>query len=191
MGNICSNNEDKLLKQERDAIVYLLTDTETRLEFFEKLHELSQYNYRMNKTKIKQIFNLLRTVINNKDKYQDRFYSILFLYNLLRKYKKAESQFVHSQLREDIEITVDGKLRDLALTINIDSVKNWKERYQISVIELMTHLLKVNGARYNSFAKILNKYNISEDRQPFYTKLEFGMINNIIKEAGKLIRAKS
>lgn len=191
MGNICSNNKDKLLKQERDAIVYLLTDTETRLEFFEKLHELSQYNYRMNKTKIKQIFNLLRTVINNKDKYQDRFYSILFLYNLLRKYKKAESQFVHSQLREDIEITVDGKLRDLALTINIDSVKNWKERYQISVIELMTHLLKVNGARYNSFAKILNKYNISEDRQPFYTKLEFGMINNIIKEAGKLIRAKS
>lgn len=191
MGNICSNKEDKLLKQERDAIIYLLTDTETRLEFFEKLNELSQYNYSMNKLKIKQIFNLLRTVINNKDKYQDRFYCILFLFNLLRKYKKAESQFVHSQLREDIEMSVDGKLKDLALTINIDSVKNWKERYQISVIELMIHLLKVNGARYNSFAKILKKYNISEDKQPFYTKLEFGMMSNIIKEAGKLIRAKS
>ena len=188
MGNYCGTSGSKLEKHERDELIYLLKKTETRLEFYKKLHELSQYNYTLNRTKTRQIFDILRDIIVKEKKYQDKFYCVVFLNMLLRKYEKARERFASSMLMSVVLDSLRTETDNVKALLEMDKIKLWKERYLIVCVELACFLVQYNRPMFQRYNEFLVNNGIDVNREPFYSKITHPLIVDIKTDAGGLTR---
>lgn len=186
----CGSKDSKLDKIEREDIIHLLKKTETRVEFYSKLQELSQYNYSMTRTKTNQILEILKDIILKEKKYQDKFYSIAYLHMILKKYEKARERFASNPLMYIILDSLRQESQSMREYLNVDKIKLWKERYVIICIELMCSTIKEDKNAFYKFGDFLINNNISVNREPFYTKITYPLILDVRTDAGKLIRRK-
>lgn len=184
----CGSKNSKLEKNEKEELIHLLKKTETRVEFFKKLHEVSQYNYTLSRTKTKQIFDILKDIIEKEKKYQDKFYSIEFLYMFLKKYEKSRERFASSSLMQIILDSLKVEIKQMREYIDEDKIKLWRERYVIVCIELMIFLIHYNKQMFSKYSDFMNTYNVDVDREPFYSKITYPLILDIKTDAGKIIR---
>ena len=191
MGNYCGPKDTKLEKHEREELIYLLKKTETRIEFYKKLHELSQYNYSLSRTKTRQIFDILRDIIVKEKKYQDKFYSLVFLNMMLKKYEKARERLSNNVLMIVILDSLRVETENLDEFLDTDKIKLWKERYVITCIEIMCFLVQYNKAMFHKYNEFLLNNSISANREPFYTKITYPLIIDVKTEAGELIRGSA
>lgn len=184
----CGSKDSKLEKTEREDIMYLLKKTETRIEFYKKLHELSQHNFSPSRAKTKQIFDILREIIEKEKKYQDKFYSVTFLHMFLKKYEKARERFSGNALMSIILDSLKTDAEQIDEFLEVDKIKLWKERYVIICIELMCMLVNFNKSMFNKYADFLANNRIDVQREPFFSKITYPLILDIKTDAGELIR---
>lgn len=188
MAACCGSKDTKLEKTEREEILYLLKKTETRIEFYKKLHDLSQHNFSLSRTKTKQIFDILREIIEKEKKYQDKFYSVVLLFMFLKKYEKSRERFASNPLMSVLLDSLRVEMAEAAEFLDVDKIKLWKERYVIICIELMCMLVVYNKQLFHKYADFLTTHRIDVHREPFYTKITYPLIVDIKTDAGALTR---
>lgn len=184
MGNYCGSNDSKLEKAEKEELFYLLKKTETRTEFFKKLHDLSQYNYSLSKTKTRQIFEILKETITHEKKYQDKFHCLIFLSMIFKKYEKARERFAADPLMLIVLDSIRQETAVLHEYLNVDKIKLWKERYIITCIEIMCFLVQYNKSLFQKYSDFLASCRVDISKEPFYTKITFPLITDVKTNAG-------
>lgn len=191
MGAGCGKNEAKLEKPERDKLLYLIKQTETRKEFFARLKDMQQYNYNLSNTKIKQIFELLRKLLENEKKNQEKFYAVMFLFAFLKKYKRAREKFATNPLGDVILEDLEKIADKLPQYINSDKIRNWQERYAIVCVELLVYLVNCNKNMFFKFNEFLQRHKLGTENVMFYGAINHDLLDDVAKDAGGLTRGET
>lgn len=185
--NICGSNQKGLLKSQKDTIKKTLK-MKTRLEFFKSMEKLSENKIEMNKTRTREVFEIIKKSLILENSFKEKFFSIIFLYNFLERNKKWKSLLVNNQILQILK-------KDLKIYLKIRKEKKfskkkditWEERYYKVNLEFLYYLTP--DKHFSSIASFLKQNNITKVT-PVYLFLNFNQLKSSKDEVGKIKRKK-
>lgn len=185
--NMCGANQKGLLNSHKDTIKKTLK-IKTRLEFFKAIQKLSENKIEMNKTRVKEVFEIIKASLTLQESFKEKFFSIIFLYNFLESNKKFKNLLINHQILQILKKDLKKYLvikKEKKFSKNKDL--NWEERYYKINLEYLYFLTK--DKNFSSIKSFLKQKNI-EKVIPVYLFLNYNQLISSKAEVRKLKRKK-